>query len=121
MTEKLYAIADSKVPTPNTPIEKTNNFLVSNLLNINAVAGIMIPIAKVYPLVNHCPVAAFTENSDIMAGKAVVNDVCSIELIIDPINSATNIAFLDFLSISIQASSLSKPKYKDVTVCMKHP
>lgn len=44
-----------------------------------AVRGIMIPMAREYPLVSHCPLDTEMCRSCIMGGRAVVRAVCKKE------------------------------------------
>ena len=44
-----------------------------------AVSGIMIPMAREYPLVSHCPVVTLICRSERMAGRAVVSAVDSMD------------------------------------------
>ena len=55
MTPKLPANILIRSPRINPPIPTRYSFFVGNRVIRNAVSGMIIPIAREYPLVIHCP------------------------------------------------------------------
>ena len=83
----------------NVPRAERYNFFVGNLVIRNAVIGIMIPIHKEYPLLNHCPVDAEMFNSLIICGSPHVRAV-------DIIDDAKHVIII-FINISVLFLSVS--------------
>lgn len=76
---KLGAIMESSNPKINNRIALRYSLRVGNRLIKNAVSGMIIPMAREYPLVSHCPVVTLILKSCIILGSAVVNAVASID------------------------------------------
>lgn len=90
---KVGASAASSEPPANKSMLAMNKALVGILLIRNAVAGIIIPMAKEKPLVSHWPALAVTPKVLMISGNAVVSAVCSKDEIRVPVNNTAKIKF----------------------------
>ena len=92
ITGKEGASTQISSPAINNPIAVTYSLFVGNRVMRKAVSGIMIPMAREYPLVSHCPVAMVRPKSSMIGGSAVVRAVASMEDAIQVIIILINIS-----------------------------
>ena len=86
------------------------SFFAGTFLTRNAVNGMMIPIAREYPLVIHWPVETLIPKYSTTGGKAVVIAVESMEITTPEIITLINIC-IRFLSLTSITTVFPNPSY----------